>query len=237
MLLPIGSPEPFGLAVIEAMACGTPVIAFPFGSTPELIEPGVNGALVESIEQAVAALEALPTLDRTLCRRSFERALHHGSHGPGYVGVYEALAKERISSSGGAALPKAGIPIAVPLPVAAEERPVPPPLAAEERQPLSSRPSRRRRVVARDREEGAPPRGRPDDSDLAARVGRPERPLSRKQGRSGLTLARWRTAGEVQSAPQQTPDHEPGRKCNRKADKRPLLDLARDVAYLLPACR
>jgi hypothetical protein len=49
--------------------------------------------------------------------------------------------------------------------------------------------------------------------------------------------AHWRTADEVQSAPQQPPDHEPGRKCCSKADKRPLLDLARDVAYLLPACR
>jgi Glycosyl transferases group 1 len=55
--MPIDCPEPFGLVVIEAMACGTPVIAFPFGSMPELIEPGVNGALVESVDQAVAAVE------------------------------------------------------------------------------------------------------------------------------------------------------------------------------------
>jgi glycosyltransferase involved in cell wall biosynthesis len=77
LLMPIGWPEPFGLVVIEAMACGTPVIAFPFGSMPELIEPGVNGALVESVDQAVAAVEALVALDRTLCRP----ALHHGAHG------------------------------------------------------------------------------------------------------------------------------------------------------------
>ena len=54
---------------------------------------------------------------------------------------------------------------------------------------------------------------------------------------AGPNAAGWRTAGKLQSAPQQTPDHEPGRKCNRNADKRPLLDLARDVACLLPACR
>ena len=64
--MPIGWPEPFGLVVIEAMACGTPVIAFRFGSMPELIEPGVNGALVKSIDQAIAAVGALPALDRRL---------------------------------------------------------------------------------------------------------------------------------------------------------------------------
>ena len=52
--------------MIEAMACGTPVIAFRFGSMPELIEPGVNGALVKSIDQAIAAVGALPALDRRL---------------------------------------------------------------------------------------------------------------------------------------------------------------------------
>ena len=138
LLMPIGWPEPFGLVVIEAMACGTPVIAFPFGSMPELIEPGVNGALVESVDQAVAAVEALPALDRTLCRRSFEERFTTARMARDYVGVYEALAKEQVLSPGRAALPTAGIPIAVPLPVAAEERPVPPPLAAEERQPLGS---------------------------------------------------------------------------------------------------
>ena len=137
-LMPIDWPEPFGLVVIEAMACGTPVIAFPFGSMPELIEPGLNGALVESIEQAVPAVEALPTLDRMLCRRSFEERFTTARMARDYVGVYEALAKEQVLSPSRAALPTAGIPIAVPLPLAAEERPVPPPLAAEERQPLGS---------------------------------------------------------------------------------------------------
>jgi glycosyltransferase involved in cell wall biosynthesis len=138
LLMPIGWPEPFGLVVIEAMACGTPVIAFPFGSMPELIEPGVNGALVENIEQAVAAVEALPALDRRLCRRSFEKRFTTARMARDYVRVYEALAKERVVAPGRAALPAAGISIAVPLPVVAEERPVSPPLAPEERQPLAS---------------------------------------------------------------------------------------------------
>jgi glycosyltransferase involved in cell wall biosynthesis len=122
LLMPIGWPEPFGLVVIEAMACGTPVIAFPFGSMPELIEPGVNGALVESVDQAVAAVEALAALDRTLCRRSFEERFTTARMARDYVGVYEALVEEAVLSPGRAALPAAGIPIAIPALVAAEER-------------------------------------------------------------------------------------------------------------------
>jgi hypothetical protein len=101
--------------------CGTPVIAFPFGSMPELIEPGVNGALVESVDQAVAAVEALAALDRTLCRRSFEQRFTTARMARNYVTVYEGLVQEAVSSPG-AALSAAVIPIAVPALVAAEER-------------------------------------------------------------------------------------------------------------------
>ncbi|MCF2513676.1 glycosyltransferase family 4 protein [Sphingomonas sp. G124] len=61
--------EPFGLSVIEAMACGTPVIAYRRGSMPELIEHGVNGFLVDSFEEAVAAIDRIGELDRSACRR------------------------------------------------------------------------------------------------------------------------------------------------------------------------
>jgi hypothetical protein len=142
--MPIDWPEPFGLVVIEVMACGTPVIVFPFGSMPELIEPGVNGALVENIDQAVAAVEALPALDQTLCRRSFEERCTTARMARDYIGVYEALAKEQVFSPSRAALPPAGIPIAVPLSVAAKERPIPPPLAPEERQSLRATEKRAR---------------------------------------------------------------------------------------------
>jgi glycosyltransferase involved in cell wall biosynthesis len=114
LLMPIGWPEPFGLVVIEAMACGTPVIAFPFGSMPELIEPGVNGALVESVDQAVAAVEALAALDRRLCRRSFEERFTAPLMAKNYVRVYEELVDEPVSSLGRSALREQGILIPVP---------------------------------------------------------------------------------------------------------------------------
>jgi glycosyltransferase involved in cell wall biosynthesis len=122
LLMPIGWPEPFGLVVIEAMACGTPVIAFPFGSMPELIEPGVNGALVQSVDEAVAEVEALAALDRRLCRRSFEQRFTTARMARDYVDSYGELVEEAVSSAGRAALPTAGIPMAVPALVAAEER-------------------------------------------------------------------------------------------------------------------
>jgi hypothetical protein len=83
----------------------------------------VNGALVESIDEAVAAVEALAALDRRLCRRSFEERFTTARMARDYVDVYgELLVEEAASSAGRAALPAAGIPMAVPALVAAEER-------------------------------------------------------------------------------------------------------------------
>jgi glycosyltransferase involved in cell wall biosynthesis len=95
--MPINWPEPFGLVVIEAIACGTPVIAFPFGSMPELIEPSVNGALVDSTEQAVSAVEALAALDRRACRRSFEERFTAARMAENYVneGLRSPLTRRR----------------------------------------------------------------------------------------------------------------------------------------------
>src|SRR5213595_4186251 len=72
LLFPIDWPEPFGLVMIEAMACGTPVIAFNRGSVPEVIEDGVTGFVVESEISAVAAVKRLHTLSRETVRKSFE---------------------------------------------------------------------------------------------------------------------------------------------------------------------
>jgi glycosyltransferase involved in cell wall biosynthesis len=72
LLFPINWPEPFGLVMIEAMACGTPVIAYPSGSVPEVVEDGVTGFIVESEKEAVAALSELGRLDRRAIRTRFE---------------------------------------------------------------------------------------------------------------------------------------------------------------------
>ena len=71
LLFPIDWPEPFGLVMIEAMACGTPVIAFRGGSVAEIIDPGVTGFIVESLEEAVEAVKQIPSIDRRACHQRF----------------------------------------------------------------------------------------------------------------------------------------------------------------------
>ena len=72
MLFPIDWPEPFGLVMIEAMACGTPVIAFRSGSVPEVVDHGVTGFIVDDEDEAVQALNRLGELDRRKVRTRFE---------------------------------------------------------------------------------------------------------------------------------------------------------------------
>ena len=72
LLFPIDWPEPFGIAMVEAMACGTPVLAFRCGSAPEIVEDGVTGYIVDSIDEAVAIVGELLRLDRVAVRRRFE---------------------------------------------------------------------------------------------------------------------------------------------------------------------
>jgi glycosyltransferase involved in cell wall biosynthesis len=73
LLFPIDWPEPFGLVLLEAMACGTPIIARPCGSVPEIVRPGVSGFVEDSVSALVEAVGRLETLDRAQCRRDFER--------------------------------------------------------------------------------------------------------------------------------------------------------------------
>jgi glycosyltransferase involved in cell wall biosynthesis len=91
LLFPIDWPEPFGMVVIEAMSCGTPVLAWPGGSVPELIEPGVNGWIVDSIDAAVEALGQMETIDRRACRATFEKRFTADRMARDYVAVYKRL--------------------------------------------------------------------------------------------------------------------------------------------------
>jgi glycosyltransferase involved in cell wall biosynthesis len=92
-LFPIDWPEPFGLIMIESMACGTPVIAWPCGSVPEVIVDGVNGFVCSSIPQAVAAVEKVATLDRAECRRDFERRFTAERMTRDYLRIYDGLCR------------------------------------------------------------------------------------------------------------------------------------------------
>jgi glycosyltransferase involved in cell wall biosynthesis len=89
LLFPIDWPEPFGLVMIEAMSCGTPTLAFRSGSVPEVIEDGVSGFVVTSIEEAVAAAGRLGQLNRCLVRRAFERRFTVERMTRHYLAIYE----------------------------------------------------------------------------------------------------------------------------------------------------
>ncbi len=96
LLFPIDWPEPFGLVMIEAMACGTPVIAFRRGSAAEVIDDGLTGFLVRNISEAVAAAGRIGALDRTLIRTVFERRFSIERVASEYLRIYRNLAGLRI---------------------------------------------------------------------------------------------------------------------------------------------
>jgi glycosyltransferase involved in cell wall biosynthesis len=93
LLFPVDWPEPFGLVMIEAMACGTPVIAYPGGAVPEVIEAGITGFVVRSIDEAVAALAEARALDRGAIRRRFEQRFSATRMARDYVALYRTLAR------------------------------------------------------------------------------------------------------------------------------------------------
>lgn len=91
LLLPIDWPEPFGLVMVEAIACGTPVIAYRDGAVPEVIEEGHTGFIVEELEEAVEAVRRIPELSRKRCREAFEKRFTATRMAQDYVKVFERL--------------------------------------------------------------------------------------------------------------------------------------------------
>ncbi len=96
LLFPIDWPEPFGLVMIEAMACGTPVIAWRCGAVPEVMTDGVSGFVVDNEKDALSALERIATLERSACRRAFEERFTTRHMAEGYLAVYEAFLAARM---------------------------------------------------------------------------------------------------------------------------------------------
>jgi glycosyltransferase involved in cell wall biosynthesis len=96
LVFPIDWPEPFGLAMIEAMSCGTPVLAWRNGAVPEVVEDGVTGFVVDTIDAALARLPALAALDRTRVRRRFETRFSATRMTQDYLDVYRALGRRHV---------------------------------------------------------------------------------------------------------------------------------------------
>lgn len=99
LLFPIDWPEPFGLVMIEAMACGTPIVAYRSGSVPEVIEDGVTGFIVESEDQAVEAVKQVARLDRRKVRARFEARFTASRMARAYETQYRQLIAGQIRQS------------------------------------------------------------------------------------------------------------------------------------------
>ncbi|MDP2345165.1 MAG: glycosyltransferase family 4 protein [Deltaproteobacteria bacterium] len=105
LLFPIDWPEPFGLVMIEALACGTPVIAWRCGSVPSVVEDGVSGFIVDTEEEAVEAVRALPSLDRRRVRAAFDRRFTSSRMMLDYVALYRDLIDGKVAPMGRAEAP------------------------------------------------------------------------------------------------------------------------------------
>jgi glycosyltransferase involved in cell wall biosynthesis len=91
LLHPIAFDEPFGLSVVEAMACGTPVVAYRRGSMAEVVDEGVTGFLVDSLDDAVTAVTRVATIDRAGCRAQAQRRFSVNQMVSDYIGIYREI--------------------------------------------------------------------------------------------------------------------------------------------------
>jgi glycosyltransferase involved in cell wall biosynthesis len=98
LLFPIDWPEPFGLVMIEAMACGTPVIAYDGGAVPEVIKEGQTAFIAKNIEGTVEAVRRVPELSRAYCRKVFEKRFTVTRMARDYVKIYKRTIDRRMSS-------------------------------------------------------------------------------------------------------------------------------------------
>ncbi len=99
LLFPIDWPEPFGLVLIEALACGTPVVAYRCGSVPEVIEHGITGFIVDDQQEAVEAARHIGRIDRLACRNAFERRFTARRMAQHYLAVYSTLQGAEVSTT------------------------------------------------------------------------------------------------------------------------------------------
>lgn len=97
-LFPIHWPEPFGIVMIESLACGTPVIAYRCGSVPEIIEHGVTGFIVSDLDSAVDAVNHVGEIDRRTCRKRFEQRFSDERMARDYLGIYQRLVRRKATS-------------------------------------------------------------------------------------------------------------------------------------------
>jgi Glycosyltransferase len=100
LLFPIDWPEPFGMVMIEAMACGTPVIAFNHGSVPEVVEHGKTGFIVNNVEKAAEALQAIHLINRGDCRDTFEKKFSATVMAENYIRLYKQLLHRQQEGAG-----------------------------------------------------------------------------------------------------------------------------------------
>jgi len=99
LLFPIDWPEPFGLVLIEALACGTPVVAYRCGSVPEVIEHGITGFIVDDQQEAVEAARHIDRISRLACRNAFERRFTARRMAQHYLAVYSTLQGAEVSTT------------------------------------------------------------------------------------------------------------------------------------------
>ena len=100
LVCPYDWPEPFGLVLIEALACGTPVLAYRRGSIPEIIEHGTTGFVSENLTEMVAAVERIKEIDRQQCRAFFDQRFTADRMARDYVALYERIIEERVALAG-----------------------------------------------------------------------------------------------------------------------------------------